>query len=193
MKHIFRGELAHIMKAVRAPWVPLLWLGLLAWGMAVLGPPASWLASVLGALLVIVVAVDMRTMTIPNLLTLLLALLGVAVAADWQMACAGLVVGYGVFQAVALGGRFLLGRDGLGQGDVKLYGALGAWVGLTGLPLVALVASWAALGYIVAMRHPRGARLPFGPFLAAGGWLVYVYQGVIWDALAGFSGNAAGL
>ncbi|MFZ2587178.1 MAG: A24 family peptidase [Alphaproteobacteria bacterium] len=191
MTHLFQHEAAHIASAARTPWVPALWLALLAWAAWQLTGTARVEAGVFALLLVLVVAVDVATFTIPNMLTLALAVLGVVVAGPaWDMALLGVAVGYGVFMAVSVVGRWAMGRTALGQGDVKLFGALGAWVGPLGLPLVALVGSWAALIYILALRHPKGAKLPFGPFLAAGGWVVYLYQGPLWDALAKVSAYA---
>lgn len=183
MHHTFQGEVADVRQAIRKPWVPLLWLILVIWAQMLWGAPQSLYAGVFALFLVLVVAIDMATFTIPNLLTLPLALLGLLVADDYVAALLGLCVGYFVFELVAVGGRVLLKRDGLGQGDVKLFAAMGAWVGASGLPLVALVGSLAALAYIMLAHHPKRALLPFGPFLALGGWLVLLYQMDIWQVL----------
>lgn len=168
-----------------SPWTGLVWLVAISIALLELAPFDAVGACVAAALLIVLAEVDMRTYTLPNPLTLLLALLGIAFAPVWWQAVVAAVVGYGVFQLVALGSLYLAKKQGLGQGDVKLFGALGAWVGLTGLPLVALVASVSALVYILLVRHPRGKRLPFGPFLALGGWVVLVYQYDMWNLLGG--------
>lgn len=71
-------------------------------------------------------------------------------------------------------------RAELGLGDAKLFAAAGAWLSLEGLPSVMVWASCAALlGVLVAihLRQPVEAttRVPFGPFLAFGFWVVWLY------------------
>ena len=74
----------------------------------------------------------------------------------------------------------LRGRDGLGLGDAKLFAASGAWLGLEGLPAVLLVACGAAIvallvdGLAIAGLSAT-TRIPFGPFLAFGTWIVWLY------------------
>ena len=68
----------------------------------------------------------------------------------------------------------------LGLGDAKLLAASGAWVGVTGLPTVlagAAIAGLAVAGAMMLMgqRLDRHSALPFGPFLAAATWLVYLF------------------
>ena len=72
------------------------------------------------------------------------------------------------------------GRDGLGLGDAKLFAASGAWLGLEGLPAVLLVACGAAIVALLVMAWRSQAlsattRIPFGPFLAFGTWIVWLY------------------
>ena len=74
--------------------------------------------------------------------------------------------------SVVLPPRSLSGRSAIA--------VAGAWVGWQGLPLVLLAGSVAALAVVAAMAWRRGsldwqAPLPFGPFLAAGLWLVFLY------------------
>jgi len=94
---------------------------------------------------------------------------------------AGAACGYGTFVAVELIYRRLRNADGLGRGDAKLLGAIGAWVGWQALPSVVLVAASTAvimiLGVAWTRRQPLTATtsVAFGPFLAAGAWLVWLY------------------
>jgi leader peptidase (prepilin peptidase)/N-methyltransferase len=67
----------------------------------------------------------------------------------------------------------------MGYGDFKLLAALGAWLGwrmlLPIVMLAALVGAVAGIALILARRHQRGAPMPFGPFLAAAGWLALMW------------------
>jgi len=75
--------------------------------------------------------------------------------------------------------RLITGKEGMGFGDFKLFAALGAWLGWKLLPLVILLsaATGAILGIlmIVLRGRDRSAPMPFGPYLAAAGWLAMLY------------------
>ncbi|MFO7857699.1 MAG: A24 family peptidase, partial [Ectothiorhodospiraceae bacterium] len=72
------------------------------------------------------------------------------------------------------------GKEGMGYGDFKLFAALGAWLGWQALPVIILLASLvgAATGIamIVALGRDRQLPIPFGPYLAAAGWLTLLWQ-----------------
>jgi leader peptidase (prepilin peptidase) / N-methyltransferase len=90
-------------------------------------------------------------------------------------ATAGYVSLWLVFQAFKL----VTGKEGMGYGDFKLFAALGAWLGWKLLPLVIILsaATGAVLGVLmIALRgRDRAAPMPFGPYLAAAGWLALMY------------------
>jgi leader peptidase (prepilin peptidase) / N-methyltransferase len=75
--------------------------------------------------------------------------------------------------------RLITRKEGMGYGDFKLLAALGAWLGWKLLPLVILLsaATGAVLGIlmIVLRGRDRAAPMPFGPYLAAAGWLAMLY------------------
>jgi leader peptidase (prepilin peptidase) / N-methyltransferase len=75
--------------------------------------------------------------------------------------------------------RLVTGKEGMGYGDFKLFAALGAWMGWKVLPLVILLsaAAGAMLGIamILLRGRDRAAPMPFGPYLAAAGWLAMLY------------------
>jgi leader peptidase (prepilin peptidase) / N-methyltransferase len=75
--------------------------------------------------------------------------------------------------------RLITGKEGMGYGDFKLFAALGAWLGWKLLPLMILLsaATGAVLGIllIVLRGRDRSAPMPFGPYLAAAGWLAMMY------------------
>jgi leader peptidase (prepilin peptidase) / N-methyltransferase len=129
--------------------------------------------------------IDARRFILPDVLNLPLILAGLAAAALWSpeelgTRALGAVLGYLGLAAIAFLYRRLRGREGLGEGDAKLFAAAGAWVGALALPsvlfLAALFALIAAAVAIAAGHRLRGhSALPFGPFLALATWLVYLY------------------
>jgi leader peptidase (prepilin peptidase) / N-methyltransferase len=88
--------------------------------------------------------------------------------------------------------RLITGKEGMGYGDFKLFAALGAWLGWKLLPLVILLsaAAGAVLGIlmIVLRGRDRSAPMPFGPYLAAAGWLAMMYGDVLVDGYLRVSG-----
>lgn len=141
-----------------------------------------WAVSGAGWALLGLAWIDAEWMILPDVLTLPLLLAGLA-AVWWfdgeeladRAAAAGL--GWLALWVVATVYRRVRGRDGLGEGDAKLLGAIGAWVGLAGVADVLLGAALAGLAWAGVLRL-RGqtmsatTALPFGPFLALAGWAV---------------------
>ena len=94
----------------------------------------------------------------------------------------GAIIGYGTFAVIYWGYRILRHKEGLGYGDVKFLAALGAWHTWTFLPRLVFLAASFACGAVVIGLLMRGKEslknpLPFGPFLAAAGFVVG------WDSL----------
>jgi leader peptidase (prepilin peptidase)/N-methyltransferase len=67
----------------------------------------------------------------------------------------------------------------MGYGDFKLFAALGAWLGWQLLLPVILIAALAGAVVGIALISLRGRSratpIPFGPFLAAAGWLMLMF------------------
>jgi leader peptidase (prepilin peptidase)/N-methyltransferase len=142
---------------------------------------AGWTAAVLlGWLLLLVAAFDLRHFWLPDPLTGLLAAAGVGVnllgeGPGIAASLGGMVGGFASLWLVARAYRHLRGREGLGGGDPKLFGAIGAWLSWQALPMVLLGAC--ALGLLAALacallsRKAAGPmKLPFGALLAVAAW-----------------------
>ena len=145
--------------------------------------PALAAALLMTWALVALTVIDLRTQLLPDDITLpllwlglLLSIPGVFVkpAASILGAAAGYLSLWGIYHAF----RLATGKEGMGYGDFKLLAALGAWFGWQALPLLVLVSSVVGaavgLGLIVLRGHDRNVPIPFGPYLAAAGWLVLI-------------------
>ncbi len=145
----------------------------------------------LGVALLLLAGIDLRIQRLPDILTLPLVLVGLVLAVKlgqwvWLDRAAAAFLAWATFTALAAVYRRHRGREGLGGGDAKLLAAGGAWVGLAGLPWVVLLASLSALVFIATHRPwPPDRRLPFGPFLAASIWLVWLLSGRLAQTLFG--------
>jgi leader peptidase (prepilin peptidase) / N-methyltransferase len=104
---------------------------------------------------------------------------GTALPVSPQDALIGAAAGYVSLWLVFHAFKLVTGKEGMGYGDFKLFAALGAWLGWKLLPLVIILsaASGAVLGIVlIALRgRDRSAPIPFGPYLAAAGWLAMMY------------------
>jgi leader peptidase (prepilin peptidase)/N-methyltransferase len=160
-------------------------LVLAIWAAAVSEGAPIWASCLLGWTLLTLSWIDVRTMILPDVLSLplLVAGLGVTEFAEPQALAdhfAAAAFGYLGLVAVALCYRRLRGRDGLGLGDAKLLGAIGAWLGLSLLPLTLFVAACiglatAAGATMTGRRVTAATAIPFGPFLALAAWLLWLY------------------
>ncbi|MFM8354317.1 MAG: prepilin peptidase [Gammaproteobacteria bacterium] len=147
--------------------------------------PFGLAALVLTWMLIALTGIDFDTLLLPDQLTLPLLWLGLAVSVsfgpvDPTTAIIGAMAGYGVLWTVYWGFRLVTGKEGMGYGDFKLLGALGAWLGWPVLPGVLLIAAvsglvWALVGMLRG-QHARGQTIAFGPFLALGGWIALLWR-----------------
>ncbi len=117
---------------------------------------------------------------------------GATVPVSPRDAIIGAAAGYMSLWLVFHGFRLVTGKEGMGYGDFKLFAALGAWLGWKLLPLVILLsaATGAVLGIlmIVLRGRDRAAPMPFGPYLAAAGWIAMMYGDVLVDGYLRVSG-----
>ena len=90
----------------------------------------------------------------------------------------GAAFGYLSLWLVYHGFRLATGKEGMGYGDFKLLAALGAWLGWQMLPLIillsALVGAVVGIAMIAVLGRDRQVPIPFGPYLAAAGWIALV-------------------
>jgi leader peptidase (prepilin peptidase)/N-methyltransferase len=128
--------------------------------------------------------IDFDTQLLPDSITLPLIWLGLlvntgATFTDLQSAVIGAMAGYLVLWSVYWVFKLLTGKEGMGYGDFKLLAAIGAWLGWKMLPLVILVSAGVGavigIGLIVLARHGRNVPIPFGPYLAAAGWIALIW------------------
>jgi len=91
----------------------------------------------------------------------------------------GAIAGYLSLWLVYHAFKALTGKEGMGYGDFKLLAALGAWLGWQQLPLIILlsacVGAVVGIALIVIRGRDRNLPIPFGPYLAAAGWIAMLW------------------
>lgn len=134
--------------------------------------------------LIALTVTDLRTLYLPDDLTLPLLWLGLLLSlwdvfADSRASIVGAVAGYGVLWSIYWLFKLATGKEGMGYGDFKLLGALGAWLGWQALPqiilLSALVGAAVGLSLMLARKAQWSSRIPFGPYIAGAGWLALMW------------------
>ncbi len=84
--------------------------------------------------------------------------------------------------------KLITGKEGMGYGDFKLLAALGAWLGWQTLHIIilmsAVVGAVVGIAMILLRGRDRQSPIPFGPYLAAAGWITMLYGDAIWNAYA---------
>jgi leader peptidase (prepilin peptidase)/N-methyltransferase len=132
--------------------------------------------------------IDLNHRILPDRLTLggmaigfLFALLGWMERLSWQNSLFGLLFGFVFFWLLSEAFFRIRGYEGLGRGDVKLLGAIGAFLGVQGVLFTLFVGSITGLMvtlFVMAVwktgkRYP----IPFGPFLSLGAYLFVFLSG----------------
>jgi len=179
-----RCRYCQVKISIQYPLVELLCGALSAVIVWKFGPSWAALAGLLLTWALIALSgIDFRTQLLPDQLTfpllwlgLLLALLPMFVTAP--SAIIGAAIGYLSLWSVYWLFKLFTGKEGMGYGDFKLLAALGAWMGpVSLLPVILLSSLIGALvgGGLIALRqHDRRVPMPFGPFIAAAGWVWFV-------------------
>ena len=131
------------------------------------------------------------SITLPYLwLGLLLSLFGLFT--DAHSAIIGALAGYLSLWSVFQFFKRLTGKEGMGYGDFKLLAMLGAWLGWQYLPqivmLSALVGAIVGVSLILFRGRDKNIPIPFGPYLAAAGWISLVWGDSINRAYLTWSG-----
>jgi leader peptidase (prepilin peptidase)/N-methyltransferase len=165
----------------RYPFVEIVTGALFAWCVWRFGfTPKAAVWCLFSAALLALALIDWDTTLLPDDITLPLVWAGlIAATLGWSglklpQALWGAVAGYMSLWLVYQGFKLLTGKEGMGFGDFKLFAALGAWFGPQALVPIILMASVSGAVVGIAMKLSAGLRegkyVPFGPFLAAGGF-----------------------
>ena len=190
--------------SVRYPLVEL--------GTAILSAVVAWkfgfvwytaAALLLTWMLIALTGIDIDHQLLPDNMTLPLVWIGlllslaatipaIGLPVDPRSSIIGAVAGYLSLWSVYHAFRLLTGKEGMGYGDFKLFAALGAWLGWQMLLPIILMAAFtgAVIGILmIALRgRDRNIPIPFGPYLAAAGWIALLWGDDIITSYLHFAG-----
>lgn len=98
---------------------------------------------------------------------------------DSHSSIIGALAGYLTLWTVYQVFKLVTGKEGMGYGDFKLLAVFGAWLGWQYLPVIILLSSLvgAVIGVsmIIFVKKDRNIPIPFGPYLAAAGWIALLW------------------
>lgn len=132
--------------------------------------------------------IDFGHKLLPDNITLPLMWLGILLSLfnvfiDLETSVIGAITGYLCLWSVFILFKLVTGKEGMGHGDFKLLAALGAWCGWKMLFVIVLTSSLVGaivgISMIVLSKTERGTQIPFGPYLAAAGWISFLWGPVL--------------
>lgn len=144
--------------------------------------------------LVVLFGIDLEHQILPNVITLPGIVVGLAFSLlgppGWRAALLGVLLGGGVLYAIAWSYFVVRKEEGLGMGDVKMLGMIGAFLGWQAVLLTLVLASLSGavigLAMISLQRGSMKYALPFGTFLALGALVAMLAGQPIIDWYLGF-------
>jgi leader peptidase (prepilin peptidase)/N-methyltransferase len=128
--------------------------------------------------------IDIGHKLLPDSITLPLLWLGILLSlfnvfVDLETSVIGTMAGYMSLWSVFILFKIVTGKEGMGHGDFKLLAMIGAWLGWK--PLLVVILTSSVVGAIVGISMivlkitERGTQIPFGPYLAAAGWMTLLW------------------
>lgn len=128
--------------------------------------------------------IDIGHKLLPDSITLPLLWLGILLSlfnvfVDLEASVIGAMAGYMSLWSVFILFKIVTGKEGMGHGDFKLLAMIGAWLGWK--PLLVVILTSSVVGAIVGISMivlkitERGTQIPFGPYLAAAGWMTLLW------------------
>ena len=182
-----RGKCSNCKEAIsiRYPLVELacgLFSAVIAWQFGVSWEALAMLVLTWGLLSMSLIDADHQIL--PDVLVLPLLWLGLILNSfglftSLSDALWGAVIGYMSLWSIFWLFKLITGKEGMGYGDFKLLALIGAWGGWQVLPLTILLSSvlGAVIGIVILRLQRNGYSnpIPFGPYLAAAGWVALIW------------------
>jgi len=129
--------------------------------------------------LITLALIDFDTHLLPDDITILFLWLGLSanffgLFVPLEEAFLGAIAGYLSLWTIYQLFKLTTGKEGMGFGDFKMLAMLGAWLGVSAIPIIIIISSFAGaiVGVLLVLRdRNREKSIPYGPFLAIAGWI----------------------
>ena len=146
--------------------------------------PQTAFALLLTWSLIVLSFIDIDHQLLPDNITLPILWLGLFLSlfglyTDSHASITGAIAGYTILWSVYHLFKLATGKEGMGYGDFKLLALFGAWLGWQYLPVIiilsSLVGAIIGLSMIIIIKRDHNSPIPFGPYLAAAGWITLLW------------------
>ncbi len=146
--------------------------------------PQTLFALILTWSLIALSFIDIDHQLLPDNITLPVLWLGLFLSlfglyTDTHDSISGAIAGYASLWVVYHLFKLATGKEGMGHGDFKLLALFGAWLGWQYLPVIILLSSLVGaiigLSMIIIVKRDHNIPIPFGPYLAAAGWIALLW------------------
>lgn len=137
------------------------------------------------ASLISITFIDLDHQIIPDIISIPGIFFGIGASffipiMSWSESLFGILVGGGFLLLVAIGYKWLTGREGMGGGDIKLLAMVGAWLGWKAIPFILFSSSLIGVliggGSLLISKKGLRYKIPFGPFLSISS-IIYIFFG----------------
>jgi len=159
--------------------------------------PQAGFALLLTWALIALSFIDIDSQLLPDSITLPLLWLGLLLSlfnvfTDANTSIIGAIAGYMILWSVYQLFKLVTGKEGMGYGDFKLLAVFGAWLGWQILPMIiilsSLVGAVVGISMMILVKRDHNSPIPFGPYLAAAGWIALLWGDPINKFYLEFSG-----
>ena len=156
--------------------------GIVAWHFGY--TPQTVFALMLTWSLIALSFIDIDHQLLPDNITLPVLWLGLFLSlfglyTDVHNSIIGAIAGYTILWSVYHLFKLATGKEGMGYGDFKLLALFGAWLGWQYLPVIILLSSLVGaligISMIIIVKRDHNIPIPFGPYLAASGWIALLW------------------
>ncbi|MDD5323088.1 MAG: A24 family peptidase [Methylococcales bacterium] len=146
--------------------------------------PQTFFALALTWSLIALSVIDIDHQLLPDSIILPVLWLGMCLSlfslfTDAHASIIGAISGYLALWLVYHLFKLATGKEGMGYGDFKLLALFGAWLGWQYLPVIILLSSLVGavigLAMVIVVKRDHTIPIPFGPYLAAAGWIALLW------------------
>jgi leader peptidase (prepilin peptidase)/N-methyltransferase len=129
--------------------------------------------------------IDVGHLIVPDKIVLPLIVLGILFSLPHHIlgSVIGAVSGFVLFVFIAIIGRILFKKEALGEGDIKLITACGAFLGIQGVILTtflsALIGSISGIYFIIFKKSKTTSQIPYAPFISIAAFFCIFYGRII--------------
>ena len=144
----------------------------------------SLIYTILSSALIIIAFIDLNELIVPDIISLPGIVIGLILSffvpyVSFINSVLGVVVGGGIIFIIGLAGSVIFKKEAMGGGDVKLAAMIGAFLGwkytIISLFLGFFLGALVGIFLILSKIKSKEDMVPFGPFIALGSFITFLW------------------